>query len=245
MNKVKAFFENLSELIFPSNFKCIFCGKELDTKVSTCTCENCVKKLPFLTGHKCRKCGDKIDSMAEYCIICKDTKRHFDVAYSPFIYKNQISASIIKFKFENAKYLFKPLSTYLAKCYYENNIVADIVVGVPMTEEKQKQRGYNQANELAKNLAKFVNLPYDELTLKKIKNTDRQVDLEFEQRSKNVCDAFWVTDRKTFKGKDVLLVDDVLTTGATCDECAKALKKGGAKKVIVLTLARTHIEKKN
>lgn len=245
MNKIIAFFENFNELIFPSSFKCIFCGKELDKKVSTCTCEDCLKKLPFLTGHRCKKCGDKIEGMADYCMVCKDTKRNFDVAYSPFIYKDQISACIIKFKFENAKYLFKPLSTYLAKCYYENDITVDIVTGVPMIEEKEKQRGYNQANELAKNLAKFVNLPFERSTLKKIKNTNRQVDLEFEERSKNVRDAFWVADRKTFKGKDVLLVDDVLTTGATCDECAKALKKGGAKKVIVLTLARTHIQKKN
>lgn len=244
MNKVAKFFEYIAEIVFPSTFKCVFCSKELNAKIPTCTCEECEKKLPYITGKTCKKCGDVINSMSDYCIICKDTKRYFDIAYAPFVYKNQISAAIKKFKFENAKYLFKPMSTYLAKCYFENAITADIIAFVPMTEEKQKERGYNQAGELAKNLAKYIGLPYDENTLQKVKNTPRQVDLVFEERSKNVKDAFWVTDRKTFKDKVILLIDDVMTTGATCDECAKALKKGGAKKIIVLTLARTHIEKK-
>lgn len=245
MSKITAFFEKFSELVFPSNFKCVFCGKEFDKKVPTNTCENCLKKLPYLTGNRCKKCGDVVNSMAEYCLICKNKKRHFDVAYAPFVYEKQISACVIKFKFENAKYLFKPMANYLVKCYYENQISADIIVGVPMSEEKEKQRGYNQASLLAKNLAKTVNLPFDEHSLKKIKNTSRQVDLAFEERSKNVKDAFWVSNRKTFKGKNVLLIDDVLTTGATCDECAKVLKNAGAKKVVVLTLARTHIQKNN
>lgn len=231
----------LSEMVFPGHYKCLFCGKELPAKTPTLTCEECGKKLPEVGEKFCLTCGDKITSLANYCMVCKNRTRQFDMARAPFLYEGAISHAIVNFKFHNAKYFFKPLSAYLAKCYYEHDMQADLMLCVPMTEQKQMQRGYNQAAMLAKYLSDYIHVPFDEKLIKKIKSTSNQVDLSFEERSDNVKGAFLLTDRSKVKNKVVLLVDDVLTTGATSEECAKLLKKAGAKKVLVLCLARTHV----
>jgi competence protein ComFC len=236
----------LGEMLFPKHFKCVFCECELPSKNPSLTCALCNQNLPYIGEKFCEICGEKLNSLATHCLVCKNRQRQFDLARAPFLYEGMISNAIVKFKFQNARYLFEPLSTYLAKCYYENQLQADVVVCVPMTEQKQVQRGYNQAEQLAKHFAAYTNLAFEPSVLKKIKNTQNQVDLSFEQRANNVKGAYFVTDRTKVKNKTVVLVDDVLTTGATAEECAKLLKKAGAKKVFVLCLARTSVqEQKN
>lgn len=238
-------FEFLSEILYPQNIKCVFCGKDLPKKVPTNTCPDCLENLPFAQQTKtCLKCGDKVLSLAEFCDICQSKNRHFDQARAPFFYEEPISFAIKKFKYENAKYLFKPLATYMANTYYQSEFNPDFIVFVPMFEKKERQRGYNQSFLLAKNLSDIVGVQVLQNYLIKIKKTKKQVELAFEDRTKNLKDAFKVTDKAKIKDKTILLIDDVLTSGATADECAKVLKKAGAKKVLVLTLARTHINNK-
>lgn len=244
--KAKRFFEGVLEILFPSDYKCVFCSSELNIKTPTLTCEKCEKTLPKLdVKNVCEKCGDLLVGDGKICLVCKDLKRNFDIARAPFLYDGKVRNSIKNFKFEGAKYLFKPMATYLSKTYYECGFEADLIMPVPMTEKGKKSRGYNQAEELAKQLSNFILLPLDVKNLIKHKKSGKQVGLGFSERSKNVKNCFKVLDKKQVKGKCVLLVDDVLTSGATCDECAKAVKKAGAKKVLVLTLARTHISERN
>ena len=119
----------------------------------------------------------------------------------------------------------------------------DVVTFVPMFPSKQKKRGYNQAELLAKELCKIIEINLDNKNLARIKDTSTQTELSFSERQKNLENAFKVENKQAFKGKVVLLVDDVLTTGATANNCAKELKRVGAKEVYVLTFATTELEK--
>lgn len=241
---MKKIFEMFDNLIFPQGIKCIFCGDELNEKRGNCTCDKCREKLPFTFDEKiCVRCGDKISSMSNYCLVCKNKKRNFDIARSTFFYQSLVVKCIVDFKFNSAKFLAKPLSYFLAETYRRYNFCADMLVCVPMTNNKLKKRGYNQADLLAKNLSCLIDVPYIENALIKVKDTQSQVDLKFNERNKNIEKAYKVKNKQIFSNMKVLLVDDVLTTGATCDECARVLKNAGAEKIFVLTLARTHIKK--
>lgn len=135
------------------------------------------------------------------------------------------------------------LAPYLKNVYIENFFAPDIITFVPMSIKAEEKRGYNQSELLADALAKLLSLEAY-CTLEKVKDTARQAELDFEERSKNLKGAFKVTDKKFVKGKHVLVVDDVLTTGATSHEVASALKTAGAKSVYLLTVASVSREKK-
>lgn len=114
----------------------------------------------------------------------------------------------------------------------------DAIVPVPLHPRKQRQREFNQAEYLAKALGKSLNIPVAKRSLRRVKDTSTQTKLSAEARSKNMRGAFAVRDASVFAGKRLVLLDDVFTTGATLDSCAKALRGAGAKDVIALAVAR-------
>jgi competence protein ComFC len=114
----------------------------------------------------------------------------------------------------------------------------DVMVPVPLHIRRLRERGFNQALLLVKELSKRAGIPYQERVLRKIKDTPVQITLKKRERSKNLKGAFQVQDQEAIKGKTVVLVDDVYTTGATVNECSRALLAAGAKQVAVLTVAR-------
>jgi ComF family protein len=113
----------------------------------------------------------------------------------------------------------------------------EIIVPVPASKKRLYERGYNQAAILAQTLSIIVNRPYESRALMKIRETRSQVNLTIPERRKNIYGAFIANTNKV-TGRDILIVDDVTTTGATLNACAEALKKAGAKKVVALTVAR-------
>jgi ComF family protein len=115
---------------------------------------------------------------------------------------------------------------------------ADLLVPVPLHIRRLRERGFNQALLLVKELSKRTGIPYAERALKKIKDTPFQITLKKRERRKNLTRAFQVKDREAIKGKAVMLVDDVYTTGTTVNQCSRALHMAGAEKVAVLTVAR-------
>ncbi len=242
--KCKNFFNKVLDVIFPNDYKCIFCQYELPSTIETRTCDNCEKTLPRPNGKICLTCGMQIHSLANYCVHCKDNVRYFTAARAPFHYKKPITIAITNMKYENAKYLFKPLAAHMAKCFFENNFKVDFIVPVPLFLKKEKQRGYNQAMELAKELSKFIGIPVRNDFLARVKNTPTQTELTYNERQKNLKDSFKALNNKEFKNHNLLLIDDVLTTGATINNCSKILKNSGAKNVYALTLARTQGDEK-
>ena len=232
-NSIKNF---ATKTLFVTGIKCICCGEELSKDSRYSICDSCHKCLPFVTGKVCKKCGEPIKSLAEYCIRCKNhVDRNFDIARSAFLYDGEIRKQIINLKFYGKKYLANYLSWFLYDCYILNSFDCNLVVPVPMHTKSLKRRGYNQQELLCSSFAK-MGFKVDATSVVKTLDTKTQVGLDFKQRQTNLSGAFKVFDKDKIKGKKILLVDDIYTTGATVSEVASVLKKAGASSVSVLTL---------
>lgn len=242
-NKLKKFKDYLIKLIYPNHIKCIFCGDELSQRSYNDVCENCFETLPFIENF-CERCGDVIpkDSFG-VCSRCKINNFNFVYARSVFEYKNEVLNAVHGFKYSGKKYLFKPFARFMAEYYARQNLFVDFVTSVPMFELKEKERGYNQATLLAEEFSRLTNVPFVDCCAKVVDNVS-QASLDFKDRQENVVDtfAFKPEFRKVVKGKTILLIDDIFTTGATSNEVCKVLLEGGAKACYVLTLAHTVLE---
>lgn len=226
----------LQKTLFMRDIKCIFCGRELAKDSKYCTCDDCLKTLPYITGKVCKHCGEPIESLAQFCMQCKShIDRGFDNARAVFLYKDQIKSMIQNFKFFGKRYLGEYLSWFLYDLYNQQNYKCDVVIPAPISEKSLKERGYNQTELLCKAFAE-KSLVVDSKSLIKHKETQHQVGLGYKDRQTNLIGAFKVVDKDAVKNKKVLLVDDILTTGATASEISQTLKKAGATEVYVLTL---------
>ena len=234
MSLVLAIKKFLSRYFFSNDWSCLSCGKEIfkDQKF----CESCYKELPFNDGPICNHCGRKVVAFENYCSTCKENMLSIDMGRSAFSYQEPISSMIKRLKYGNQRYIAEYFSERLAFIYLKNNMDADYITYVPMTKKAERKRGYNQSQILASGLSKKVNLPVFD-GIEKVKETKRQASLTRKERLLNLEKAFSVTDRKSVKGKKFVIVDDVTTTGATAETVAKRLKKAGAEKVFLITVA--------
>ena len=224
----------ISELFFPSGIKCIICGKELASENRYGVCDKC--KITYNTQY-CLKCGRAIANMATYCDECQNVTQPYDLARAPLIYENETVSVVHKLKYGGAKYLAENMAQFMADVYYEQNINADFITFVPMYHKKQKQRGYNQAELLANELSKLINLPVVS-TLNRVKQSANLARMGRQERREAIESAFEsIVTKNDVKDKNVLLIDDVFTTGATSGQCCKVLKKLKCGKITVLTFA--------
>lgn len=241
---MKEFFSKLNtalkDIFFPLRYTCSACDKEIFDDEQFC--DECEKSVRLITENKCQKCGRETLYAKGECSSCSH-ETAVDLSRSVFSYEGAIKSVIHKLKYSSARYLADMLAPYLKNVYIENFFAPDIITFVPMSIKAEEKRGYNQSELLADALAKLLSAEAY-CTLEKVKDTARQAELDFEERSKNLKGAFKVTDKKFVKGKHVLIVDDVLTTGATSHEVASALKTAGAKSVYLLTVASVSREKK-
>lgn len=190
---------------------------------------------------KCIIC--KTDGFMGLCPYCKsrinrDTIENGILSYG--FYGGIVKSLILKFKYESdftAGYL---LSRLLVEMIEEKEIYADVICYVPMTKKSEKKRGFNQCEVIARHIGYHMNIPVSNC-IKKIKNTKEQKTLTKEERVKNLMGAFKVSRIEDIKNKNVILIDDVMTTGATINECKYVLKKSGANKITVLTIAKSNI----
>lgn len=214
-------FEKFLNLIFPN--VCGFCNKI--NKNSLCkVCELSLKKY-------------EINVIKSY----KDEKgRYFDYLFCALKYENFVREKIISYKFNENAYLFKTFVKIIIKNekIYSFFKSYDIIIPVPMYKPKQSVRGYNQSELIAKELSKELDISYEKNNLIKIKDTKTQSTLTKTQRVENIKGAFIIKDDIKIKDKKIILVDDIYTTGNTVNECSKVLKKAGAKKIIVVTIAK-------
>lgn len=244
MESFKEFFDVALETLFPSGLVCFICGDEVQESEFE-LCNKCAKKLPLVKKH-CLKCGSPIHSEANYCLTCKSNKRFFDFARSAFIYQDEIAYVIQELKYNNKKYLARPLAKFLEKEYLlikDKIKPVDFIIPIPLSKERFKKRGYNQSELLARELSKLIDIPTNTEIVERIKNTETQTKLSFVERQENLNGAFKVTSRAKVKNKSFILIDDVLTTGSTVSHCAEVLKRAGAKAVYVLTVATTNSDK--
>ncbi len=177
------------------------------------------------------------------CSDCLQHKPAFERAFVTARYEGDFRALIHTFKFHNGLWLRDDMVRFLYATYLSRlqplNIRPDLIVPVPMQFTKLRRRGYNQAAHLAHGLARELHLPYRGNLLRRVSTgVTSQARLHRAQRFKNALAAYRVRSSRHLLGKTVLLVDDVMTTGATVDACARLLRDAGAAKVYVLVLAR-------
>jgi competence protein ComFC len=238
MNPLFRFFADLENFIFPPF--CPICDNEL--KRTEIICQRCFDKIYFVSGKKCKFCGRPINS-GKICKNCKEETPYFDFVISCGSYVPPLSDIIKIYKYRNRPSLSKRLARKLYSNYSSRSDVENIdyLTWVPMKKSEIRERGYNQSRLLASEFSKISSLENINL-LCKTANIPSQTKLPYEKRLTNVKGAYKIRKRilKNFKGnpdKGIILIDDVLTTGSTLNECAMKLKEAGFKKVIGLVLA--------
>ncbi len=225
------------DALFPPDITCDVCGEELTAQTRYRLCAECTEQLPRVGEHVCLVCGAPITDEADYCIRCQYEESAFLKNRSPLVYDGKARELIHKFKFGGKKYIAQTLGAMMADEYLKRGMHAEIAAIVPMTHAEEKSRGYNQSELLANEIADRLKLPLLP-ALVKTKDTASQKKLTGKERAQNLKDAFTCTYIQV-KGRKVLLIDDVFTTGATANACAEALIKAGAREVCVLTAAVT------
>lgn len=194
----------------------------------------------LLKGPLCTLCGEPFatTSGADHtCGDCITGHMPFTLARSAYTYKDTVLKAIHKFKYNGKTILARPLGELLAASAIELSITPDIIVPVPLHKKRLKDRGFNQSLLLAKEVSRHTGTALDYTNLQRAIYTTPQITLKAKARERNVSGAFSLKSKAAFKGKKVLLIDDVFTTGATIRECSKVLSKAGAE-VFALTLAR-------
>lgn len=223
-------FDIFQKLKFP-NCTCDICNREVFGGERIC--DKCLESLPWNNGLVCPLCGRKVTEEG-ICFECKTKPLTVDRARSVFLHEGEAARLVMRFK-QGKKYLKEPLFELLLPLLGEHFSEADAVTFVPMTEKSQKARGYNQSRLLAEALSeKFGKELLD--CLEKVRDTDAQKMLSRKEREENLKDCFRVADNKRVNGKNVLIIDDTMTTGATAGELATTLRRAGAEKVFLLTV---------
>ncbi len=232
----------LNSILFPIE-SCV-CGKYSKEAV----CNKCWSEVILITTLACKKCSkpyynqylhsEKIELI---CEECAEIPLYFERSISYGIYQDVMIKIIYEYKFNNkvyiSKFLGKKLSTLIKNEDDYKNI--EIIISVPMYKNKERRRGYNQSYLLAKEIAKDLKLKLIKNILIKIKDTEPQSKKPMRERRQNIRGSFFVKDPMKIKGKEILLIDDVFTTGSTVNECSRILRQAGAKKIYVATIART------
>jgi len=222
----------LVNFIFPS--ACPVCSKPTNSLSHAPFCRQCWHSIGHYTGPSCRICGVHLVSIhADRCQHCLEDPPAFTTAHSFTHYEGVVASAIHHFKFLGIRRLSRPLSGFL---FFYDTEGMDAVVPVPLSPSSLKSRGFNQALLLSLHLSKEKKIPLLMDVLIKIVDTPPQVGLSAKERSANVKKAFACSGEVA--GINVLLIDDVMTTGATVNACSKELLLAGAKSVSVLTLAR-------
>lgn len=234
MIKFKKF---LVDTFFPRKLTCNFCGREVFGDVAVC--EYCKNSLPYNDGFCCFRCGRKTPIATEACESCSGREWFVDKARSAFNYDKPVSYAIHRFKYDNGRFLGEFFAEYLYPLYMKDFPACDCVIPVPISKERMKDRGFNQSELLAKGVSEKTGIPLYSDVVYKSKETERQVGLNARERMINLAGSFSVKNGNKIKGKTALLIDDVLTTGATSNYIAKILKKHGAEEVYLLTIAST------
>ncbi len=232
---------DITDVIFPP--RCLGCAEILPNLHLQTFCVSCREKIRFITGSHCPICGIAFfDSPApdHFCGNCLEKKPSFGLARAVACYETLILDAIHQFKYGRDISTGSALAVFMAEFDFPDFNFTDysIIIPVPLHIERLRERGFNQALILAKAIGKKYSIPVNFSLLKRTKSTLTQTGLDKSQREKNIRGAFTVTDKAQAKGKNIILIDDVYTTGATLNQCAKTLIKAGAGKVAALTLSR-------
>lgn len=217
---IKYIFDSFLCVLYADNNECEICKAYVEDGF---ICSECVSKIKFCRGEN--------TSIKNYPQI---------KCYSVSYYSKIIMKLILQFKYKSNFRCGSILSNFLIQFIQREDIKFDVVTFVPMTKRALKKRGYNQSKILAQNISeKFKTKTINPII--KTRETKDQIGLNAEERWKNIESCFKIKDKKSIDSKVILLVDDVITTGATTYYCANSMLKSGAKEIIILTVAKSRI----
>ena len=238
--EMEGIVKGLIDLIFPP--QCAFCGTPLAEDDTAGICPGCLRNIRFISPPICPTCGLPFPmEMGEdhLCGQCLGRQWHFGSARALGLYEGAIREAIHDLKYRGKSFLAKPLVGLLDRGYpFIDYGSYDLLVPVPLHPKRLRERGFNQALILGKAIGRREGFPCRGFLLKKTRLSPPQINLSPQERGKNVKGSFAVADPGGVRGKRVLLIDDVMTTGSTVNECAGELLKAGAGEVDVFTLAR-------
>lgn len=222
---------------------CQICCASRATAGDGYVCEGCWRNVRFVQPPFCERCGLPYDGsihISFQCGNCKEIKLYFRAARAAVIANAFLLDVIHRYKYHRARW-FEPFLTDLFIRQAAPALTAaewDLLVPVPLHSVRARTREFNQSERLARRLSRAIDIPMNARLLRRHQPTDTQTLLNRRQRTANVRHAFAFTGRASVKGARIVLVDDVLTTGATTSECARVLRQSGAREVLVWTLAR-------
>ena len=239
IDTTKAVAATLLDFIFPR--QCHGCGRE--PEADRFLCWECLSNLEYIAAPYCSHCGDPVPGHIDHeyrCAFCTRQSPAFDLARSAVRYRGSLGHALRSVKYDGATWMIPNLVDLLDACVstHYDLLPFDAVCYVPLYPVRERERGFNQAGWLATELARRRQLPMGRFTLRRTKDTGSQTHLTAPQRTANVAGVFAVAKARHVAGQRLLLVDDVMTTGATVNECARVLKRAGAESVHVVTVAR-------
>jgi len=236
------FFKDLLNFIFPA--RCFICHGLLD--INEGLCEKCLQKIKFVSEPFCSKCGKPFKTKETFegvldpvCLDCRDKKIFFEYARSLGNYEGVLRQCIHLLKYRGKKVILKKIDNIVEDLIGDLFCLEKIsfVLPVPLHKKRFQERGFNQSTLIANLIGDSYSIPVIEEMLERISFSRPQVALGKKERIKNIKNVFKASTSPWIKNSIILLVDDVYTTGSTVNECARILKKAGASKVYVFTLA--------
>ncbi len=225
--------EKILDLLFPH--RCCFCGKVYKTSV----CPDCMKKIIYIKEPRCKKCGRPVRyEEQEYCYECQKQTHFYEQGKSIWLHKQPVNTSIYQFKFHNRRIYAEYYAKEMYRLFWKDleRWKIDVIIPVPLHRKRKRKRGYNQAEILAKELGKLSDIPVDTKFVRRNKFTRPQKELDAKARKDNLKKAFTVDETK-YRGKHILIIDDIYTTGATINAVAELLLSKTTCKVWFLTIS--------
>lgn len=219
---------------------CPLCAGDVAAGHPWALCAGCFGRISLWDGHVCRVCGLPLPDGGAHCRVCRRRGRSFRLARSAGLYEGVLGSALRQLKYGGRASLSRPLGYLLAKVWggFPEKESIDGVTAVPLHFWRKRRRGYNQSELLARAFCRETGLRWMGNCLVRKRGTRSQTELGREDRLANVESAFRAGPAGALEGKNILVIDDVCTTGATLESCARALKEAGAKGVFALTVAR-------
>lgn len=235
------FLQGVLHFFFPRT--CVCCGRDLSYRSTSYLCADCAAQLVRPGPLFCLRCGVNLPSGGAHCYACRGSKAKqykCSIIRSAWVFNTPSRALVHGLKYAFEDYLAKDMGLQMARNFSGYPELADVemVVPVPLFPARQRARGYNQSERLAYHFSNHTGLPLAADVVERARDTISQTTLGRKARLVNMEGAFVCPQPQHVKGKIILLIDDVATTGATLEGCAKALKSAGAKRVFAYTYAR-------
>ena len=227
----------VKKVIFNRKLTCNICGREIFDGGNFC--DECLKTIKRNDGHICDHCGAPLPYPAAFCDSCANRNLSFSFMRSAFVYTGGVKRVITGLKYGGKLYLSDVLAEEIFDLYLKTGYSADIVAYVPMVKSRERKRGYNQSEAIADGFCRLAGLPLAVGAIEKKENSASQVGLTRDERRRNLEGSFRIADKSVFKGKKVVLIDDVATTGSTAEVISALVARAGAADIAVFTAAVT------